>query len=61
MRSGSGIPLSIGLIISFGYILFMQISTTFATNGNLFPIIAVWIPNIIFSFIAIFLIRLAPK
>jgi len=61
IRSGSGIPLSIGLIISFGYILFMQISTTFATNGNLLPIIAVWIPNIIFSIIAIFLIKLAPK
>jgi len=39
----------------------MQISTTFATNGNLLPVIAVWIPNIIFSLIAIFLIRLAPK
>ena len=61
IRGGAGIPLSIGLILSFSYILFMQISTTFATNGNLLPAIAVWIPNIIFSVIAIILIRLAPK
>ena len=61
IRGGAGIPLSIGLILSFSYILFMQISTTFATNGNLIPVIAVWIPNIIFSLIAIILIRLAPK
>ena len=61
IRGGSGIPLSIGVIISFSYILFMQVSTTFATNGNLLPAIAVWIPNIIFSLIAIIFIKLAPK
>jgi len=60
-RNGAGVPLSIGLILSFGYILFMQISTTFATNSNLLPVIAVWIPNIIFTIIALILIRLAPK
>lgn len=61
IRGGSGIPLSIGVIISFSYILFMQVSTTFATNGNLLPVIAVWIPNIIFSLIAIIFIKLVPK
>lgn len=61
IRGGSGIPLSIGVIISFSYILFMQVSTTFATNGNLLPAIAVWIPNIIFSLIAIIFIKLVPK
>ena len=61
IRGGSGIPLSIGVIISFSYILFMQVSTTFATNGNLLPAIAVWIPNIIFSLIAIVFIKLVPK
>ena len=60
-RNGAGIPLSIGLILSFSYILFMQISTTFAINSNLLPVIAVWIPNIIFTLIALILIRLSPK
>ena len=61
IRGGAGIPLSIGLIISFGYILFMQISTTFATNGNLSPLVAVWIPNIVFMVIAVLLVKSAPK
>ena len=60
-RNGAGIPLSIGLILSFSYILFMQISTTFAINSNLLPVIAVWIPNIIFTLITLILIRLSPK
>ena len=61
IRGGAGIQLSVGLLISFGYILFMQISTTFATNSNLLPIISVWIPNIIFIIIAIFLVKITPK
>jgi len=35
----------------------MQISTTFATNSNLLPIIAVWIPNLIFTIVAFALVR----
>ena len=61
IRGGAGIQLSVGLLISFGYILFMQISTTFATNSNLLPVISVWIPNIIFILIAIFLVKITPK
>ena len=60
-RGGTGINLGLGLILSFAFILFMQISTTFATNGNLPPQIAVWIPNIIFGALGIYLLRMAPK
>jgi len=61
IRSGAGIQLSIGLLLSFGYILFMQVSTTFATNSNLSPLIAVWIPNLIYGLIAILLARFSSK
>ena len=61
IRSGAGIQLSIGLLLSFGYILFMQVSTTFATNSNLSPFIAVWIPNLIYGLIAILLARFSSK
>jgi lipopolysaccharide export system permease protein len=53
--------LGIGLLISFSYIVFMQFSSQFAISGALSPFIAVWIPNVIFAFIAIFMYRLAPK
>lgn len=61
VKGGIGLHLGFGLLISFAYILFMQISTTFATNGDLSPLIAVWIPNIIFSLLAIYTLRKAPK
>ncbi len=60
-RGGIGLHLGIGISLSFIYIMSMQVTTTFATNGNLHPFIAVWIPNIIFSGIALFLIYKAPK
>ncbi|MEI7896360.1 MAG: LptF/LptG family permease [bacterium] len=61
VRGGIGFHLGLGLALTFIYILFMQIFTVFATFGDLPPMIAVWIPNIIFGFIAFFLYRLAPK
>jgi lipopolysaccharide export system permease protein len=61
VRGGIGYHLGLGLSLTFLYILFMQISTVFATFGNLPPLIAVWIPNIIFGIIALILLRLAPK
>ncbi len=61
MRGGIGMHLGIGLGIAFSFILFMQISTVFATIGNLPPLFAAWVPIIIFSIIGIILIRTAPK
>ncbi|MFO7977141.1 MAG: LptF/LptG family permease [Bacteroidales bacterium] len=61
VRGGIGLHLGIGLGISFAFILFMQISTTFATKGNLHPMLSVWIPNIIFGLLGLYLLRIAPK
>jgi lipopolysaccharide export system permease protein len=61
VKGGIGLHLGFGIAISFAFILFMQISTVFATYGNLAPVIAVWIPNIIFGILAIYLLRIAPK
>lgn len=61
VKGGMGLNLGIGLGLSFSYILFQTISSTFAINGNFPAIIAVWIPNILYLFIAIYLYRKAPK
>lgn len=60
-KGGMGISLGIGLTLSFAYILFQTISSTFAINANVPPLIAVWIPNIVFAIIAFFLYRRAPR
>jgi lipopolysaccharide export system permease protein len=53
--------IGLGIFISFTFIMFMQVSTTFAVGGQLSPLIAVWIPNFIFSFLALFLLSKAQK
>jgi len=60
-RGGVGFNLGFGLALTFMYILFMQVFTVFATFGDFPPLLAVWIPNIIFGIIALILARSAPK
>ena len=61
VKGGMGLNLGIGLALSFSYILFQTVSATFTVNGNTPPIVAVWIPNILYTIIAIYLYRKAPK
>lgn len=49
VRGGSGLHLAMGIIISALYIMAMQLTNTFATKSGLDPLLAVWIPNIIFG------------
>ena len=58
-RGGIGVNIGLGLLLSFTYILFMQVSTTFSINAGLSPMISVWIPNIIYGLITIVLYRKA--
>jgi len=61
VRGGIGLQIAIGVIISFTYILFVQFSSQFAIGGLLPVQMAVWLPNILFVFVAIWLFRMAPK
>ncbi len=61
VRGGTGMHLAAGITISFAFILFMQISTTFAIKASLEPWIAVWLPNFVFTIIGLLLMRYAPK
>ena len=56
-----GLYLGIGLALSFSYILLQTISSTFAINADTPPILAAWIPNILYAFIAYFCYRQAPN
>ena len=50
-----GINIGIGLVLSFSYILFMTVTSTFAISGYTSPAIAMWIPNFIYLIIAVIL------
>jgi lipopolysaccharide export system permease protein len=60
-RGGLGLNIAIGLAICVVYIFFMQISTTLSTHGTLSPFWSVWIPNVLFLFLGLYLYRIAPK
>lgn len=61
VRGGSGLHIAMGIALSASFIIFARFSTTFATNGNLSPFVSVWIPNVIFGALAVWLLRRAPK
>lgn len=61
VRGGMGINLGIGLGLSAVYVLFITLSSTFAVNGTMPILLAVWLPNILFLSIGIYLYVKAPK
>jgi lipopolysaccharide export system permease protein len=61
VRGGIGMNIGIGLGLSFSYILFMQFASQFSLKANLGPMLAMWIPNILYAVVAMVLYRLAPK
>lgn len=60
-RGGLGVNIALGLVICVLYIFAMQMTTVAAINVGFTPVLAVWLPNIIFTFVALFLLRVAPK
>ncbi len=61
VRGGTGQHIGIGTALCFSYILILRFFQEFAKGGELSPGLAVWLPNIIYLFIAIYLYQKAPK
>ena len=60
-KGGMGLYLGLGLALSSLYIMLQTVSATFAINANAPPILAAWIPNIVFALVAYFCYRNAPN
>lgn len=61
VRGGSGMQLAIGVILSVLYILFSRFSIIFSTKGDFPPLLAAWVPNIIFGLLAYYFYRRAAR
>lgn len=61
IRGGIGAHLALGVVVAISYIFAMKISTVAATNADLNPLVAVWIPNIVYSVVAVYLYFKAQK
>jgi lipopolysaccharide export system permease protein len=60
-KGGMGLYLGIGMALSFSYILLQTVCATFAINASTPPMLAAWIPNILYSFIAYYCYKKAPN
>ena len=60
-RGGIGWNIGIGIALAFTYILFLRFSQMFVHTDTLPPVIALWLPNVVFAIIAGFLYKIAPK
>ena len=61
VRGGTGLHIGIGITLCFSYIMCNRVFEEFAKSGSLPVWLAVWMPNILFAIIAIYLYRKAPK
>lgn len=60
-RRGIGLQIALGFFLAFAYILFYLLSKGIAETGNINTLLAVWLPNIIFSLIGIILYKTLPR
>lgn len=60
-RGGIGVNIAIGLGFVFIYIFAMKITTVAAINVGFSASLAVWIPNILFGIVGLYLYKIAPK
>jgi len=61
VKGGRGMHLGFGLGLAFSFIFLSQLTFTFAYAGDISPLLAVWLPNIVYLIIGLVLFRLAPK
>ncbi len=60
-KNGMGIALGIGVALILAYIMFQTVTSSLAINANFPAGIAVWIPNFIFSIVALYYYKKAPR
>jgi lipopolysaccharide export system permease protein len=61
IRGGSGLHLAVGIVMAAIFVVMDKFAVTFSTKGHLSPMLAAWLPNIIFTGVAwVFYVR-TPK
>lgn len=61
VRGGIGLPLGIGIILCFAFIIADKFAFVFAEKDAVTPLIAAFIPNVIFGALGVYLLYKAPK
>jgi lipopolysaccharide export system permease protein len=60
-RGGVGLQIALGFVLAFVYILFFIMSRAIAQAGSIDPMLAVWLPNIIFAGVGLIMYHTVPR
>ncbi|HEX8350446.1 MAG TPA: LptF/LptG family permease [Hymenobacter sp.] len=60
-RSGVGGQIALGFVLAFVFIIFVILSRNLAQVGDMHPMLAAWVPSIIFTGIGLILYRFVPQ
>ncbi len=60
-RGGVGLQIALGFALAFVYLIFVILSRGFAVAGSMSPMLAAWLPTLVFSTIAAALYRFVPR
>lgn len=60
-RGGVGFQIALGFLLAFIFILLFIATKSIAEAGSMNPLFAVWLPNIIFTGLALVIYRFVPK
>lgn len=61
VRGGTGLHIGVGIGLCFSYIVLMRFAGEFAKSGVMPTWLAIWIPNIAYSIVGVYLYVKAPK
>ncbi|MCC6841079.1 MAG: LptF/LptG family permease [Flavobacteriales bacterium] len=61
VRGGTGVHMVLGVLLCLLYVFAMKMTTVAATNSAFNPTLAVWLPNMLFGIIAVWIYWKAPK
>jgi lipopolysaccharide export system permease protein len=60
-RGGTGIHILIAVVIGFTYVFSSKITAVAATNAGISPILAAWLPNLLYGALGLWIYRKAPQ
>ena len=60
-RGGTGFQIALGFLLSFIFILFFTMTRTFGETGSMPPILAAWLPTLVFGVIAAGMYKYVPR
>jgi len=60
-RGGMGVNLAIGIAVAFSFVFIDKIFGVLAEKSTFSPFIAVWLPNVVFGILAVYLLRNAKR